>query len=101
MSSGTAALHLALVALGLAPLAAAGFLGAGLFGMLFGHGFMGGMGSFAGFLGFLIQIENVGVGGHLAFPDFFASAPTKSIARCIQSVNWPSSSTIRILIIFH
>ncbi len=35
---------------------AAGFLGAGLFGMLFGHGFLGGMGGFASFLGLLIQI---------------------------------------------
>lgn len=35
---------------------AAGFLGAGLFGMLFGHGFLGGMGGFASFLGLIIQI---------------------------------------------
>jgi predicted lipid-binding transport protein (Tim44 family) len=35
---------------------AAGFLGAGLFGMLFGHGFLGGMGGFASFLGLLLQI---------------------------------------------
>ena len=35
---------------------AAGFLGAGLFGMLFGHGFMGGLGGFASFLGLLIQV---------------------------------------------
>jgi predicted lipid-binding transport protein (Tim44 family) len=38
---------------------AAGFLGAGLFGMLFGHGFLGGMGGFASFLGLLIQIALV------------------------------------------
>src|SRR5689334_10187952 len=35
---------------------AAGFIGAGLFGMLFGHGFLGGMGGFASFLGLLLQI---------------------------------------------
>ncbi len=35
---------------------AAGFLGAGLFGLLFGHGFFGGMGGFASLLGLLIQI---------------------------------------------
>jgi predicted lipid-binding transport protein (Tim44 family) len=35
---------------------AAGFLGAGLFGMLFGHGFLAGLGSFAGLLGLLLQI---------------------------------------------
>jgi predicted lipid-binding transport protein (Tim44 family) len=35
---------------------AAGFLGAGLFGMLFGGGFMAGLGSFAGFLGMMAQI---------------------------------------------
>lgn len=34
----------------------AGMLGAGLFGMLAGGGFFGGLGSMAGFLGFLLQI---------------------------------------------
>lgn len=38
---------------------AAGFLGAGLFGMLFGHGFLSGMGSFLGLLGFIAQIALV------------------------------------------
>lgn len=35
---------------------AGGFLGAGLFGMLSGHGFMGGMHGFFSFLGLLVQI---------------------------------------------
>jgi hypothetical protein len=35
---------------------AAGFLGAGLFGMLAGHGFGGGLGGIASFLGLLLQI---------------------------------------------
>lgn len=35
---------------------AAGFIGAGLFGMLFGHGFMGGLGGFASFFGLLLQV---------------------------------------------
>ena len=35
---------------------AAGFLGAGLFGMLFGHGMMGGLGGMASFLGLFLQI---------------------------------------------
>jgi len=35
---------------------AAGFLGAGLFGLLFGHGFLGGMGSFASLIGLVLQI---------------------------------------------
>jgi len=35
---------------------AAGFLGAGLFGLLFGHGFFGGMGGFASLLGLALQI---------------------------------------------
>src|SRR3977135_4097596 len=35
---------------------AAGFLGAGLFGLLFGHGFMGGLGGFASFLGFILEM---------------------------------------------
>jgi predicted lipid-binding transport protein (Tim44 family) len=35
---------------------AAGFLGAGLFGLLFGHGFMGGIGGIFSFLGLIFQI---------------------------------------------
>ncbi len=35
---------------------AAGFLGAGLFGMLFGHGLFGGLGGFASVLGLLLQL---------------------------------------------
>src|SRR5262249_56223031 len=35
---------------------AAGFLGAGLFGLLFGHGLFGGLGGFASMLGLLLQI---------------------------------------------
>lgn len=46
---------------------AAGFIGAGLFGMLFGHGFLGGMGGFASILGLLLQIGLVIVVARLAF----------------------------------
>jgi predicted lipid-binding transport protein (Tim44 family) len=35
---------------------AAGFIGAGLFGLLFGHGMMGGLGGFGSFLGLLFQL---------------------------------------------
>ena len=35
---------------------AAGFLGAGLFGLLFGHGLFGGLGGFASFFGLILQI---------------------------------------------
>jgi predicted lipid-binding transport protein (Tim44 family) len=35
---------------------AAGFIGAGLFGLLFGHGMMGGLGGFGSFLGLLLQL---------------------------------------------
>jgi predicted lipid-binding transport protein (Tim44 family) len=35
---------------------AAGFIGAGLFGMLFGHGFMGGLGGLASLFGLLLQV---------------------------------------------
>ena len=35
---------------------AAGFLGAGLFGMLFGHGMFGGLGGITSFLGLILQI---------------------------------------------
>jgi predicted lipid-binding transport protein (Tim44 family) len=46
---------------------AAGFLGAGLLGMLFGGGFMGGLGGFASFLGLIIQIGLVVVVARLAW----------------------------------
>jgi predicted lipid-binding transport protein (Tim44 family) len=46
---------------------AAGFIGAGLFGMLFGHGFMGGMGGFASVLGLLLQIALVVIVARLAW----------------------------------
>src|SRR5690606_7923925 len=46
---------------------AAGFLGAGLFGMLFGNGFLSGMGSFAGVLGLLLQIALVVIVARLAW----------------------------------
>lgn len=46
---------------------AAGFLGAGLFGMLFGNGFMSGMAGFAGFLGMMLQIGLVVFLGMMAW----------------------------------
>jgi predicted lipid-binding transport protein (Tim44 family) len=46
---------------------AAGFIGAGLFGMLFGHGFMGGMGGFASILGLLLQVALVVIVARLAW----------------------------------
>jgi predicted lipid-binding transport protein (Tim44 family) len=46
---------------------AAGFIGAGLFGLLFGHGFLGGMGGFASFLGLLLQVVLVVIVARLAW----------------------------------
>jgi predicted lipid-binding transport protein (Tim44 family) len=46
---------------------AAGFIGAGLFGMLFGHGFMGGLGGFASIIGLLLQIGLVIIVARLAW----------------------------------
>jgi predicted lipid-binding transport protein (Tim44 family) len=43
----------------------AGFLGAGLLGMLFGHGLMGGLGGFASVIGLLLQIALVVIVGRL------------------------------------
>ena len=67
---------------------AAGFIGAGLFGMLFGHGMFGGMGSFASIFGLLLQIILVVVVARLAFawwqrrnspaPAFAAANPATS-----------------------
>ena len=46
---------------------AAGFLGAGLFGLLSGAGFMGGLGGFASFLGLIIQVGLVVIVAMLAW----------------------------------
>ncbi len=46
---------------------AAGFLGAGLFGMLMGNGFMSGMAGFAGFLGMMLQVGLVVFLGMMAY----------------------------------
>jgi predicted lipid-binding transport protein (Tim44 family) len=43
----------------------AGFLGAGLLGMLFGHGFFGGLGGIASMLGLLLQVGLVAVVAYL------------------------------------
>jgi predicted lipid-binding transport protein (Tim44 family) len=43
----------------------AGFLGAGLLGMLFGHGFAGGLGGFASILGLMLQIGIIVIVGYL------------------------------------
>src|SRR5260221_443859 len=43
----------------------AGFLGAGLLGMLFGHGLLGGLGGFASMLGLMLQIGIVVIIGYL------------------------------------
>ena len=46
---------------------AAGFLGAGLFGMLFGYGLLGGLGGFASFLGLVLQVGIVAMIAMLAW----------------------------------
>ncbi|MEW6449646.1 MAG: TIM44-like domain-containing protein [Pseudomonadota bacterium] len=46
---------------------AAGFLGAGLFGLLSGSGFMGGLAGFASFLGLLLQVGLVAIVAMLAW----------------------------------
>ncbi len=43
----------------------AGFLGAGLLGMLFGHGLLGGLGGFSSILGLLLQVALVVIVGRL------------------------------------
>ena len=46
---------------------AAGFVGAGLFGLLFGHGFFGGMAGFASIIGLLLQVVLVVIVARLVF----------------------------------
>ena len=46
---------------------AAGFLGAGLIGMLFGHGLLGGLGGIASFLGLILQVGIVALVAMLAW----------------------------------
>src|SRR5439155_19106123 len=43
----------------------AGFLGAGLLGMLFGHGLMGGLGGFSSILGLMLQVGIIVLIGYL------------------------------------
>jgi predicted lipid-binding transport protein (Tim44 family) len=43
----------------------AGFLGAGLLGMLFGHGFLGGLGGAASMLGLLLQVGLIAIIGYM------------------------------------
>jgi predicted lipid-binding transport protein (Tim44 family) len=49
---------------------AAGFLGAGLFGMLFGHGLFGGLGGFSSLFGLLLQLALVAFVARLAWSWF-------------------------------
>jgi predicted lipid-binding transport protein (Tim44 family) len=44
---------------------AAGFLGAGLFGLLFGHGLSGGLGGLASMLGLILQLGLVAIVGYM------------------------------------
>lgn len=69
---------------------AAGFLGAGLFGLLSGQGFMAGLGSMMGFLGFLAQILLIGGLIWLAFRLFRgrkADGPTPAYQRAAGGPN--------------
>jgi predicted lipid-binding transport protein (Tim44 family) len=45
----------------------AGFLGAGLLGMLFGHGFLGGLAGFASMIGLMLQIGIIAIIGYLVW----------------------------------
>ncbi len=66
-AAGTAAPRPGLFGGGLLGGMAAGFIGAGLFGLLFGHGFLGGMAGFASFIGLLLQVVLVVVVAKLIF----------------------------------
>ena len=82
---------------------AAGFIGAGLFGMLFGHGFMGGMGGFASILGLLLQIGLVadrrpaGL-GLVAAPQCSRRWPAarRSATTCRTAGRMPAASRLRL-----
>src|SRR2546421_4925026 len=45
----------------------AGFLGAGLLGMLFGHGFLGGLGGGASLIGLMLQVGIIAIIGYLGW----------------------------------
>jgi predicted lipid-binding transport protein (Tim44 family) len=65
---------------------AAGFLGAGLIGMLMGNGFLSGIAGFAGFLGLIIQVVLVVIVARLAWAWWKRrSQPTPAYARTSQS----------------
>jgi predicted lipid-binding transport protein (Tim44 family) len=52
-----------------------GFLGAGLFGLLFGHGFMGGVGGFFSFIGLIFQLGLIAFLGMFLWRMFQRRAP--------------------------
>ena len=70
---------------------AAGFLGAGLFGLLFGQGFFGGMAGFASIIGLLFQILLVVIIARLIFTWWqrrHASRPAYAAARPVTGYNF-------------
>jgi predicted lipid-binding transport protein (Tim44 family) len=70
---------------------AAGFLGAGLFGLLFGQGFFGGMAGFASIIGLLLQVVLVLVVARLIFAWWQrrnASTPAYAAARPATGYNF-------------
>src|SRR5262249_57882443 len=70
---------------------AAGFLGAGLFGLLFGQGFFGGMAGFASIIGLLFQIVLVVIIARLIFTWWqrrHASRPAYAAARPATGYNF-------------
>jgi predicted lipid-binding transport protein (Tim44 family) len=73
---------------------AAGFLGAGLFGLLFGHGFFGGMAGFASIIGLLLQIVLVVIVARLIYAWWQrrnASTPAYAAARPATGYNFAGS----------
>jgi predicted lipid-binding transport protein (Tim44 family) len=70
---------------------AAGFLGAGLFGLLFGQGFFGGMAGFASIVGLLLQVALVVIVARLIFAWWQrrnASTPAYAAARPVTGYNF-------------
>ncbi len=71
---------------------AAGFLGAGLFGMLFGHGLFGGLGGFASFLGLILQVGLVVIIGRFLWNMWQRRQPAYAGAPMLRDVGGSGGS---------
>src|SRR6202035_5695904 len=70
---------------------AAGFIGAGLFGLLFGHGLFGGLGGFASILGLILQVGLVVLIGRFLWNMWARRQPALAGGPSLRDAGGPSN----------